>query len=194
MNARMCDVPVLAFPMTDDAPAALWRLDGHCGPLAVWGILRYFKKRRAVEQLIRACRHTKKHGTFAIALALALREHGLSITFHSQTDPAPNRIERQCYALAERAGVVLAGAIELEAVLEQISTKCIPIFLYNTDQNNGHFSPAVGVDRGRVILPYASEAQTRMEKAELLCRWSAPDIYRQCIVVRDISTISSGST
>jgi hypothetical protein len=144
-------------------------------------VLRHFHKRTSAARLVQACRHTKRHGTFAIALAVALREHGLSVEFNSEPDPAPHSIEKRCYRVAAELGIRMAEPPELETMLASASSGCIPIVLFNTDKDNGHFSPVAGTDGDCVLLPYAD--QKRMPKAELQQRRSAPGIYRQCVIV-----------
>src|SRR5262249_53723829 len=79
------------FPAYWNAPSQLLALDGCCGPVTAWGILKYFRIRASSAQIIEACRYTKRHGTFTIALAVALREFGLLVSFYSYFDPNPNR-------------------------------------------------------------------------------------------------------
>jgi hypothetical protein len=168
------------FPDYWDAPSRLLQLDGSCGLITAWGILKYFKKRTSSERLIESCRYTKKHGTFTIALAVALRERGLSVRYFSEPDPNPNAIEKRCYRIAEKVGVQINGAISLEALLAQIGANCIPVVSYNTAENNGHLTPLLGTENGKVILPYSDKGL--MPKREFLSRWGEPEIFRQCVV------------
>lgn len=175
---------MIDFPSFENAPARLLALEGNCGVLAAWGVLRYFHKRTSAMQLIQACRYTRKHGVFAIALAIALKEHGLSVTFYSDPDPAPNLIERRCYRTAEQMGLPVLDAIEIEQFLGLLTPKTIPIILYETDEGNGHFSPITEYAEGSIHLPYAEAEERRSTSVEdLRRRWSAPEIYRQCILV-----------
>jgi hypothetical protein len=168
------------FPNYWDSPSNLLQLDGSCGLITAWGILRYFGKRTSSERLIESCCYTKKHGIFTIALAIALREHGLSVKYFSKPDPNPNAIEKRCYRNAEKVGVQINAAVSLESLLAQITANCIPIVSYNTAENSGHLTPLLGAENGKVILPYSDEGS--MPKREFLSRWSAPEIFRQCIV------------
>lgn len=175
---------MLDFPAWDDAPRCLRQLESGCGPLAAWGVLRYFRRRTSASRLITACRYTIEDGTFVIALAIALREHGLDVTFYSKHDPAPNPVERYCYPLAEQMGVRMRGEARLEAVLKQITEGTVPLILYNTDDDNGHISPIVGYSGGNVHLAYAESVKSQvMSRKELLHCWTAPEICRQCLVV-----------
>jgi len=167
------------FPGYYEAPRALFALDGNCGPMSVWLLLRHFRKRTSSEQIIRLCRYTKRHGTFTIALALALREHGLRVNFHTEEDPAPMPIERRLYKTAERSGVVVGNALQVNELLNRIRSGEVAIVCFNTDAGDGHFSPLIGVKRRQLVLPYTD--QGRMDVEEFERRWTAPGICRQCV-------------
>lgn len=168
------------FPSYWDAPSKLLTLDGCCGLVTAWGVLRYFGKRVSSARLVDSCRYTKKHGTFLIALAVALREFGMTVSFYSERDPNPNFIERRCLLIAEQVGIRIECAIGLNSLLDIISSRHIPVVLYNTPEGNGHISPLLGVDGQSLMLPYAEEEL--MPKRVFLKRWSEPEIYMQCLV------------
>ena len=127
-----------------------------------------------------SCRYTKKHGTFTIALAVAFREHGLSISYFSEPDSHPNPIEKRCYRIAEKLGVQMNGPTSLKVLLAQVSSGRVPVVLYNTSENNGHLTPVLGIQNGNLILPYSDEGF--MPRREFLRRWSEPEIFKQCVV------------
>ena len=168
------------FPDYWNAPYKLLQIDGCCGLITAWGILRHFKKRVSSENLIKSCRYTKKYGTFTIALAVALREQGLSVKFFSELDPKPNAIEKRCYSVAQKIGVEINNVISLEFLLGQISTNQIGVVLYNTDNDYGHLTPLLGEKEDKIILPYSDDKL--MPKQEFLRRWSEPEILKQCLV------------
>lgn len=169
------------LPKLSKAPRALHAVEGPCGPLAVWGVLRHFYKRTAALRLLKACRHSDQHGSFSIALAVALREHGLGVMFYSEPDPEMHFIEQECYRCAAELGIFRNDPPELNTLLAKVNSGCIPIIFYNTEDDVGHFSPIVGTDGDQVLMPYTDERT--MLKAELQQRWSAPGILRQCILV-----------
>lgn len=169
------------FPSYWDAPSQLLMLDGCCGLVTAWGLLKYFKRRASVAKLIKACRYTQKHGTFMIALAVAFQEFGLSVTFYSDFDPDPSLIERRCFLIADRVGIRIEPSIRLNALLTQISSRSIPVALFNTLEGHGHISPLLGVEGRNVILPYSEEKL--MPKRVFLKQWNEPEIFRQCMVV-----------
>src|SRR2546426_1160833 len=76
----------MKFPDWCDAPEELLAMEGHCGLLAAWAVLRHFGKRISVPKLVRACGYTKRHGVFTVGLAAGLKEHGLRVSFHSDPD------------------------------------------------------------------------------------------------------------
>ena len=168
------------FPDYWSAPYKLLQIDGCCGLVTAWGILRYFRKRSSSKRLIESCRYTNENGTFMIALAVALREHGLNIKFYSDNDPEPNPIEIESYKIAEQTGVEINNSISIGALISQTTPHSIPIVLYNTDENEGHISPLIGYENKEVLLPY-SETE-KMNRKEFIKRWSEKGILRQCIV------------
>jgi hypothetical protein len=130
---------VMRFPDWREAPDELFKIDGHCGLVAAWTVLHYFGKRVSVPKLVEACRYTKRHGVFTVSLAAALKTYGLSVSFHSQPDAHIEGFERRCYAYARRVGIVAEVSLELSEVLRWRKRGNIPIVLFNTPANDGHF-------------------------------------------------------
>ena len=156
-------------------------VDGHCGLLAAWMVLVARAKPFLAPELIRACRHTKRHGVFTVSLAAALSEYGLTVQFHSDPDPEIGGFERRCYARARRVGIVAQPALAVEQLLDLRRRGCVPVVLFNTDSDLGHFSPLIGETDGTLLLPLADRGNMSID--EFLIRWSAPGICRQCVIV-----------
>jgi hypothetical protein len=175
----ICQMGSNQFPGYYEAPRALFALDGNCGPMSVWLLLRHFHKRTSFQQITQFCRYTQRHGTFTIALALALREHGLSVSFHTEEDPDPMPIERRLYKTAERSGVVIGKALQVKELLDRIRSGEVAIVCFETDAGEGHFSPLIGVKRRKLVLPYTDQGKMDIEEFER--RWTAPGICRQCV-------------
>jgi hypothetical protein len=173
----------MKFPGYIDAPVGLYAIDGNCGLLAAWGVLTYFRRRTSVRKLIKSCRYTKAHGVFTIALALALRDRGLTVVFHSEPDPAPKPIERICYARARAVGLPVKPAIGVLALVHQMDRQHVGIVFYNTSDDIGHFSPLLGLRSGNLRLPYSRAGS--MSVREFSKRWREGGILRQCIIVAD---------
>jgi hypothetical protein len=169
------------FPDRVLAPAALHAVDGNCGLLVAWGVLTYFRKPCSVRGLARACMYTKKHGVFAIALAVALHERGLRVTFHTDADPNPKRIERTCYARASVLGLPVKKAIRLADLLSSVRSNQIAVVLYDSPRGDAHFSPLLGRRLDRLVLPYDDDGGLDLQTFNR--RWRAPEVLRQCMIV-----------
>lgn len=167
------------FPGYLDAPTSLLALEGNCGPISVWLVLRHLRMRTSSERIIRLCRYSRRHGTFTIALAVALREHGLKVDFHSEEDPFPMPIERQMYKIAQKSGIVLGNPLPVDELLGRIRGGEVAIVYFKTDNANGHFSPLIGIAGRRLVLPYTDMGAMDVEEFEE--RWTAPGFCRQCI-------------
>jgi hypothetical protein len=171
----------MKFPVWSEAPDELLEMEGHCGLIAAWMVLRYFSKRVSVPKLIADCSYTKRHGVFTVGLAAGLKMHGLAVSFHSDPDIHVGGFERRCYAHARRLGIFPKSALSLEGVLHERRCGRIPILFFNTASNVGHFSPLLGVRNGVLRLPLADGK--KIPESDFLDRWSEPDILRQCVIV-----------
>jgi hypothetical protein len=96
-HLQRCAMPLTSLPAPHHAPARLLALEGPCGLLAAWCVLRHFGRRTSAERLIEACGYTRRYGVFTIGLATALREHGLDVSFHSAPDSDMKPLERRLY-------------------------------------------------------------------------------------------------
>lgn len=170
----------MRFPDPWKAPSELLEIDGHCGLLAAWSVLQYFGKQIDAPKIIASCRHTKRHGVFTVCLATCLQEHGLQVSFHSDPDSHIGVFERRGYAHARRLGLVVQPAIDLPNLLRERKRGRIPIVLFNTSSDLGHFSPLLGVRHDVLHLPLAEGVGMSVD--EFLARWSAPEILRQCVI------------
>ena len=171
----------MKFPEWWEVPEELIAMDGHCGIIAAWSVLRYFGVPTDAPKLVRACRHTKRHGVFTISLATCLKEYGLQVSFHSDPDNDIGGWERRGYAHARRLGLQMGPALDLPTLLLERKRGRLPIVLYNTPSGNGHFSPVLSIRRGVLCLPLADGG--KMPSDEFLARWSAPRILRQSVIV-----------
>ncbi len=106
-------------------------------------------------------------------------EVGGFVNFHTEDDPAPMPIERRLYKPAERSGVVMGEAHEVDELLHRIRQREVVIVSFDTVAQFGHFSPLIGVKRQRLVLPYTDVGE--MDAEEFERRWTAPRICRQCV-------------
>jgi hypothetical protein len=168
------------MPSRWEAPLSLLGLPGNCGPMSLWLVLRHFGKRVGVARMIRACRHTQRTGCFGIALALALHQFGLRVRFHTDPDPNIQPLEARCYAWAERRGIPVEPALELEELRCLVRRGPAIVYLAGTE-GEAHFSRLVGFRRGQALLPNTDEG--RLSVPEFERRWHASGYPRQCMLV-----------
>ena len=168
------------FPHLAEAPAALFRLPGHCGPMSVWLVLRHFKKRVGAARIIRACRHTDRRGCYSIALALALHEFGLRVAFHTDPDPEIEPLEARCYQRARGCGIPIEPALGVPELRQAIRGRLAIVYLAGRG-GAGHFSPLVEFRRGQAVLPSTDRGRMSVEAFERC--WSGPGFPRQCMLV-----------
>jgi len=171
----------ISVPPLEAAPRRLLALREHCGPLAVWCALRVFRRRASSEQIIRATAHTENEGVFTIAMATALHQHGLQVSFHSEPDPAPKPTERSHYRIARHEGIPIGEPLSVETMLEFAERGLMPIVLYDTPSGDAHFSPLVGEEGGKLLLPYSEKGL--MSRAEFETARSAEEVLCQSVVV-----------
>src|SRR5690242_11833362 len=112
-----------------DAPAALLDADGHCGLLAAWVVLRYFRRRTSSARLLRATGFVPSHGVFSVALACALHEYGLDVRFYTDPDHAIDSAEVPFYDQARRIGILCQPAAAIDVLLSHLAAGHIPIVL-----------------------------------------------------------------
>jgi hypothetical protein len=110
-----------------------------------------------------------------------LHEFGLAVRFLSDPDRNPKDIEKKGYRVAQKYGIRVEPAIHPSELLKIINRETIAIVFYNTDLNQGHFSPLIGTRNGKLILPYSEKGM--MSEVEFVERSSAADILRQCVIV-----------
>ncbi len=170
----------MKFPGWSEAPEELLEIDGHCGLVAAWSVLRYFGKSTKLPKLVKMCRYTKRHGVFTVSLATCLLEHGLDVSFHSDPDSDIGEFERRGYIRARRLGLQTWPAMDLPALLRERKRGRVPIVLFNTSSDSGHFSPLLSLRHGVLRLPLADGGA--MPANEFLLRWTDPGILRQAVV------------
>jgi hypothetical protein len=171
----------MRFPEWRKAPEEILAMEGHCGLVAAWSVLHYFGKQIPAAEIVSSCRYTKRYGLFSVLLAAGLKELGLEVSFHSEKDDHIGGFEKRGYARARRLGIPVKPAVELSVLLRERRNGRVPIVLYDTASESGHFSPLLGRRGSLLRLPLAPEGT--MPTDEFLAAWSAPGILRQCVVV-----------
>ncbi|QMU29968.1 hypothetical protein [Adhaeribacter radiodurans] len=173
------------FPYYWSAPKSILRYDSVCGPMAVWGVLRYFGIRVNAGRLPQAC-HRK--GTYLIALAIVLREYGLNVSFYTLPDLELKGFELECYEKARLLGIPIRKAFSLSYLLSRINEHRGALVCYDTFpgydlDGTGHISPLLGRQDNKLIMPYTDEKL--LPRIDFLRGWREPNFCKQCILVSD---------
>jgi len=82
--------------------------------------------------------------------------------------------------MAERRGVAILPPVDVSALVASVRSGSLPIVFYLAENGHGHFSPLLGMDQRRLILPFDDQEGlpvTKFRKA-----WAAPGICRQAVV------------
>lgn len=162
-------------------PEAIETLEGNCGVVSVWLVCHYFNLTVDPQDLIQLCGHTTETGTFTIALAVALHELNLPVSFHSDVDPAIQVAEISYYERAKLKGIPLKPAQSISEIAEAIAVGKRVVAFFDTIDGDGHFSPIHSVDPHVVLFEYSNEPTLSLNEFE--ARRQANGICRQTIVV-----------
>lgn len=168
------------FPHHSDAPLEIQVLDGNCGVLTAWGVLKHFRKRTSARNLIETCGFSRA-GIYMIGLAVCFRKHGLNVEFVSEPDPFKTSVEKRFYTQAEKIGVEFRDAIGVDILLAELTRGRIPIVLYDTSNGEGHITPVLGAENSKLIVPYTDEGTIGLR--DFLKGWKTPKILRQALLV-----------
>ena len=169
----------MGLPDWSDAPGKLIGLDGNCGPLAAWTVLRHFGIRTSATSLIRSLRYSRS-GVFTIGIAVALAEHRLQVEFLSDPDPDVQPMERRLYARARRLGVEFRPAVGIRQLTVALRQGRHPIVFYRAIDGEGHFSPVAAISNGFVELPHDNRG--RLSVARFRIAWREPGFLRQTVI------------
>lgn len=160
-------------------PAGLQELESGCGVVSAWMALRACRKRVAWRRLAELCRHSKRTGTFAISIAVALKKCGLPVTFCTDPDPDKQPKEIVGYRIAKKLGIPIRRALEIRELKEALREKTV-IVLFNARNGDGHFSPVLSIDNAAISFAYNDEPVLSLRVFR--SRWTAPQVCRQAII------------
>lgn len=173
------------FPRPIDAPDTLRSITANCGPISAWQVLKFFGKNVSPDELLQSCRFDPVVGVYAIGLAVALADIGLTVTFYSDPDPDPSLVEREFYSQARRLALDLrpgAGLPDLDAAMASaLHERGVGIILYETEGEDAHFTPFLGLCDDEIVAPNEGDGLL-IDDVEL--RRAAKGILRQALIIR----------
>lgn len=162
-------------------PESIESLDGNCGVASVWLVCHHANLVVEPQSLIQLCGHDTEVGTFTIALAVALNELGLPVSFHSDADPAINDAEIGYYERAKLHGIPLCSAQGICDIAKSLADGKQVISFFDAADGEGHFSPIEAIDQCDVRFECSNEPA--LSHQEFDARRRAAGICRQTIVI-----------
>jgi hypothetical protein len=168
------------YPDFSQAPSVLQILEGNCGPMSAWLVLKYFNKRMSVKSILKHSKHTRKDGVYTIGLAIALKVAGLKVVFHTDEDENISPSESKLYDEASKLGIEVCPAISIKKLLSFTCTGHAAIVYYEITKGIGHFSPVISSSNNQLFLLYSNEQ--KMTEKEFSTKWNTQNACRQCII------------
>jgi Peptidase C39 family len=162
-------------------PASLLSLESSCGVICAWLVLRHFRKTVSIKRLIRLCKFTKSEGTYAVALAVALRQFGLPVIFLTDEDNDKKPIEIIAYKQAKKLNIRVLPGPTIRDLNRYLRQGKVVVALFDTKDGVAHFSLVREITGGRVFFddPIEPEMSTRTFNK----RRAAAGICRHTIVI-----------
>lgn len=136
--------------MSLNIPESLLQLEANCGVFALWLILKQYQTDIDIAELIRLCRHDLKDGTFTIALAVAMKKLGYTVSFYTAADPKMDDNEKQCYREAEGLQIPIEAALTYAEIQQAFESGNFVIVFYDTLQGMGNQSLLYAINEQEV--------------------------------------------
>jgi hypothetical protein len=162
-------------------PGSLLSLEAGCGVICGWLALRHYRKKVSIKRLIRLSKFMRSQGTYAVALAVALRECGLPVIFLTDEDNDKKPIEIIAYRHAKRLNIRILSGPTIRDLKSHLRQNKFVIALFNTKEGVAHFSPIREITGRRVFFDDPSEPD--MSTWAFNKRRAAPGICRHTIII-----------
>jgi hypothetical protein len=162
-------------------PASLRSLEAGCGVICGWLALRHYRRKVSIKRLIRLSKFTKSKGTYAIALALALRKCGLPVIFLTDVDNDKKPIEIIAYRLARKLNIRILPGPTIRDLKNHLRQDKFIIALFNTKAGVAHFSSIRAITGRRVF--FNDPGESHMSTRAFNKRRAAPGICRHTIII-----------
>ncbi|OEC89893.1 cysteine peptidase family C39 domain-containing protein [Acinetobacter sp. YK3] len=171
--------------MSLNIPESLLQLEANCGVFALWLILKQYQTHIDIADLIQLCRHDRQDGTFTIALAVAMKKLGYTVSFYTAPDPNIDDNEKQCYREAEGLQIPIEAALTYAEIQHAFKDGNFVIVFYDTLQGVGNQSLLYSIDEQEVSFCDHFDV---MSKAVFEQQRQADGICQQVIVIEQPSS------
>jgi hypothetical protein len=168
------------LPQTFGAPSAILQLKNNCGPLIIWSVLKYFKRRANAADIIKHCHYDPAHGTHAIGIAICLKHYNLEVSYHGSDHDTPENDELFLFRQAHSIGIPIQTALTLNDLAKHISNKHVPIVCYEARQG-GHFAAITKVTPEKVNLHLGVKRE--LSRKTFLKNWNNNVFHANCVLV-----------
>ena len=142
-------------------------------------ILRNQGKNQSSKNIINDCYYSEKEGVFTIGIALAFKNWGFDVIFHTLDDPDIHPDEIGLYTKAKNLDLLIKPAIGIVDLIELLENGEHLIVFYDIGQDEGHFSPIESVDYEKLHLPLHNNET--LATSDFIKRWNRPGFPMQVV-------------
>ena len=135
-----------------DIPEQLQDLPANGGIYAVWMVFQHYGVDLEVADLVKLCRHNEEEGTSTISLAVALKQLGLKVSFHTDVDPDLQPTEQWFYQKATEMNISIEPAIDYAQIFQAVEQDKFVIAYYDTLEGVGNHSLIYSADLEEVCF------------------------------------------
>ncbi|WP_130802903.1 cysteine peptidase family C39 domain-containing protein [Acinetobacter ihumii] len=161
--------------MAVNIPESLLNLEANCGVFALWMLFQHHGIEINIAELIQATQHDEEHGTFTIALAVALKNFGFDVSFYTDPDPDIDDSERLTYQQAQALNIPIHSALSYLEIQTAIENGKMAIVAYDTLDGVGNQSLVYSIDKQDICFfdsfePMPAALFEQQRAAEGICR------------------------
>ncbi|WP_151980607.1 cysteine peptidase family C39 domain-containing protein [Acinetobacter guerrae] len=161
--------------MALEIPESLLNLEANCGIFALWMLFQHHGIEMDVSELIEATQHDEEHGTFTIALAVALKKFGFDVSFYTDPDPDIDESEHLIYQQAQACNIPMGAALAYSEIQHAIESGQMAIVSYDTLDGVGNQSLIYSIDEQEICFfdsfdPMLASVFEQQRNAEGICR------------------------
>jgi hypothetical protein len=174
--------------MALEMPEELANLEANGGIFAVWMLLQHLGIDADIQQLVDVCGYDAENGTTTIGLAVALKNFGFNVHFHTDHDLDLQESEKLSYQEAEQLGFPILPALNYQQIQHAFEQNKFVIVYYDTLENVGNHSLVYDVNADEICFFDSFEAMPALVFEQ---QRQVEGICRQVIVVEVNDDIQS---